>query len=194
MKRSVLVLASMAILLFVVRPASATPVTYTESAIATGSLDGTSFLNALVTITLNGNTSALVTPSPGLFEIFGAATVTVSGIGTDTFTDSMDVFDNNPLDAAGITDSSINADVLDTVDPAFGTYGLTTAIGPITNTSLINSGFDFLTTGGFFDITSVFEDTSTFTATTTSTTPEPGSLVLLGLGFAGLLGMRKLGV
>ena len=189
-------LAVVAALFCAVSPAHATTATYTESATASGTLDGTSFTDALVTITLTGDTStvtstALVGPPwpSGLIEDAGTATVTVSGVGTDTFTDSMYVFDTASAEAVGITDGTLKYDALDTYDPAFATYGLTTSIGPITDSDAINPGHPFNTEGGTLVLDSVPSFESTFTATVA--TPEPGSLLLLGMGFAGLLGIRK---
>src|ERR1039458_637326 len=73
--------------------ASAGPITFTETQNGIGSLGGTPFNNALVTIVLTTDTST-ITGSGTFFDI-GPATVTVAGItGTATFTDTMEVFSN----------------------------------------------------------------------------------------------------
>ena len=69
-------------------------------------------------------------------------------------------------------------DVLDTFDPMFGTYDLTTDIGPITDSSLFNPDSGFATNCGDFVITTK-SGTSTFSASTAE--PEPRSLILLGV-------------
>ena len=186
-------------LLWTSSPALADSATYTETAVASGSLGGASFSDALVTITLVGDPSTSTTGIFGAFEVFGPATVTVEGIGTASFTDSLAAFDNPTgygVGDAGIIDSSsfggIGLDVLDTMDPAFGTYDLTTNIGPITDSSVINPDdgsctFCFATTDGNFVLTD--SGTSTFSASTA--VPEPGSLCLLGVGLSGLFLARR---
>jgi hypothetical protein len=161
---------------------------YTETTVASGSLGGASFSDALITITLVGDPSTASTIGFfGSLAVFGPATVTVEGIGTASFTDSLAVFDSPFSNSAGITDSSVGLDVLDTFDPTFGTYDLTTDTGPITNLS--DPTFNGFATGdGNFVLTSI-SGTSTFSASTA--VPEPSSLFLLGVGLSGLFLTRR---
>jgi hypothetical protein len=153
---------------------------YTEQAIASGTLGGQTFTDALLTLELVGDTGN-VTGSPGVFtNTAGLFTVSVSGIGTATFTDFMEVFDNQSPTltppAAGFAVEG--GSVLDTFNTAFALYNLTTPIGPISGTSFIRPDLTFNTTLGGLIITSA-ED-STFTASTA--VPEPTSLILVATG------------
>jgi hypothetical protein len=168
--------------------AHAGAITYTISATASGSLDGAAFRDKLVTLTLNGDTAS-VTGGSGFFTINGTVQLSVAGIGSGTFTDSMRVFDNQGFPAAGFADNASSASVLDTIDSAFTTYALTTSIGPITDTNFINPGDSFPTTAGAFIITSA--GNATFTATAGSV-PEPMSFSLLGLGLGVIAGGARL--
>jgi hypothetical protein len=191
MKRTNLIVVAAAILLFCgARQAKADAITYTESATATGSIGATNFTDALVTITFAGDTSN-VSGSAGLFtNPVGTATVTIGGIGTFAFTDSLLVFDNQPFTAVGISDSTLN-DILDTFgNAAFSSYDLTTSLGPVTGLSGFNAGSTYGTSGGGLVFGNMSAD-STFAATTTAAVPEPSSLVLLGAAIVGLLMVRR---
>jgi hypothetical protein len=192
MRRTILVLlAAVAVLFCGAKRASADGITYTESSIASGSIGSTDFTNVAVTITFVGDTLN-VTGSSGLFlNSLGTAAVTIGGIGTFAFTDSLYVFDSQPNSAVGISDSTV-VDVLDTLkNSAFGTYDLTTAIGPVTGTSGFNPGFAYGTAHGSL-IFNTMDANSTFTATTSTAVPEPSSLLLLGVAaFAGLVVVRR---
>src|SRR5260370_6075356 len=73
--------------------------------------------------------------------------------------------------------------IIAALNPAFGTYDLTTAIDIAATASLFNGGPSFPTSGGAFILSSVFEPT--FTATIPAV-PEPNSLVILASAVAGL--------
>jgi hypothetical protein len=161
--------------LLCVAPAHAIPITYTVAGTATGALGASAFTNALVTVALVGDTSFV-----GLNS--GSATVTVAGVGTAVFTDTIAVTDNPSNPSAQIADVTLNRLIFGTNAPAFATYDLRGPIGPISGTALINAFAIFPTTLGNFDMASVSGNTSTFTATTASSVPEPASIVLLGIG------------
>jgi hypothetical protein len=168
-------------------PAFATLITYTEQATATGSLNGIAFTNAVVLLTMNGDTTNVVETEPALFKNAGTVTVSVGGGAPVTFTGSLGVFSQQDQGGAvGFQNNTIQGDILDNVSPSFVTYDLTTSIGPISGTATFNPGFPFPTTGGDFILDSVAGPTSTFIATTSTAAPEPASLALLGVALAGL--------
>jgi hypothetical protein len=171
--------------------ASAGPITFTETQNGIGSLGGTSFNNALVTLVLTTDTST-ITGSGTFFDI-GTATVTVAGInGTATFTDTMEVFSNQGNSAAGIEDVP-RGDVLDVYNAAFGTYALNTAISPLSGDPDGNPTSSFSTSMGAFILSSSRNDDHlvAFTATTLGSVPEPGTLGLLSAGIALFLIRRR---
>ncbi len=184
-------------------PTKAALITYSESAVLSGSLGGISFSNRLVEITATGDSShAYQLPTvPGVF-ILGAVsdpiyfatslTFSVSGVGTGTFPDVIGVVFNQNNGFAGFSDFTTNLAILGTFIGVGGRYDLSTAIGPITgsiaagilsfSTSLGTLAFDGLP----FDPVLLREDgTSTFTAAVASV-PEPSTWAMMLLGFAGI--------
>jgi hypothetical protein len=176
------------------RVASANSITYTEQAVVSGTIGGAGFSGADITIQWTGDTSNVVDGGFGFFSNQAGAntvSVTISGLGSSSFTDDVYVFSNQGALTAGFgSNTTGGTSILDTVDPVFASYDLTTAIGPIANTPFFRSD-EFYGTGlGLLNISAVREN-STFTATTdTAPVPEPASLTLLGLGLAGMAGRR----
>jgi hypothetical protein len=160
-------------------PACAVPITYTETDIASGSLNGVAFTNARIILTMNNDTTN-ITGVPSLFTNYGTVTVSINGGAPATFTSSPFVFSNQSVPAVGFDG---NPNILDDVSASFATYALNTAIGPITGSALFNSGFSFPTSGGDFVLTSV--GAPTFTATI-GVVPEPSSLAVFASAMAGL--------
>jgi len=162
-----------------VTSASATPIVYSVSGTASGNLGATAFINAPVTVSLVGDTGFV-----GLNV--GPATVTIAGIGTAAFTDTTAVFDNSGIPSAQISDVTRNLLLFGTRGPAiFSTYDLRGPVGPVTGTAFFNPFATFPTTAGLFDISSVPDSTSTFTATVGGVAvPEPATIGLLGAGLA----------
>lgn len=179
------------------------PISYSLTTTASGTLGGSSFTNAIVTVTLNGDT-ANVMPGPSPFTDIvvnqGNAAVNVSGIGTGTFTDPIVIASTlNDLTIFGtptviIVDNTISGTgILLQTGPVFSTYDLRSSLGPVTGTGGVASGSHitpvFPTTAGNLTWTVGQQlGTSTFTAVVAA--PEPAGLILLGSGLAALFARR----
>ena len=163
--------------------AKADPITFTITAVGSGSLGANAFTNASFTIAAVADTSAVRPgPVPGVFEIPNSlVTVSVAGLPTATFTIPINVVDNQGLSRAGFGAPTLGTGLLTVNNPAFATYGLTAPIGPLAGTPFFSPGVAFATTGGNFTLTAVTG--ATFQA---SPVPEPATMVLLSSGLAGV--------
>jgi hypothetical protein len=178
MKRLMLTLAS-ALLVGWATPVQATPITYTVTTTGTGTLNGTPFTTALVTVTLTGDTSTVTAGSGALAGTLlspGRATVTVVGVGTATFTHPTEAVVLPPSfkgmtvvviasedEDMGVLTGTVTG-ILGLGNNALGSYGLTSPLGPISGVAEWSPNGVYLTTSGGFQLTSV-AGTSTFTAT-----------------------------
>ena len=183
--------------------AHATSITYSLTTTASGTFGGSPFTNAQVTLTLTGDTANVVpgpTPYTDVVVNPGTATVNVSGLGTGTFTDSILIVDTLSdltifgVPAVLILDNTTNTGIVLQTGSAFTTYDLLTSLGPLSGTGGVASGSAitpvFPTTAG--DLTWTVGQSlgdSTFTAVTT--TPEPGTFVLVGSGLMAALARRR---
>lgn len=174
----------------------ASPITYSLTSTATGTLGLSSFTDAVVTVTLTGDTANVMPFGPIVFNT-GAATVSVGGLGTATFTDPIEIFSTlNDLAIFGvpavvILDGPIGpgTGILLQTGSVFSSYDLRGPLGPVSGPGGVASGSHmtpiFPTTAG--DLTWAIGQslgTSTFTAIVT---PEPGTMFLLGSGLAAVL-------
>jgi hypothetical protein len=172
----------------VIHPASATPITYTFSGTASGTLDATSFTNALLTVTATGDTSAVFANcfgNPGIFCFNPSpATIRIAGIGSMTVTGPTYIFDNNNSGVAGFGDLTLVncCDVIQISDPSFLSYNLRSSIGPIVNASDPSVGDWVAEATSMGSLTVRNYVNYSFTATTGTAVPEPTSIVLLGTG------------
>lgn len=163
--------------------AKADGIVVTDTTTGSGSLDGTVFINALVTLTLVGDTTNVTGTT--IFELPGTATVSVGGVGSDTFTDNVQVVVNQTFMDGGFSDFTNPTAIIFTRNPAFVTYSLTSSIGPLSGSSALGLPSVDNTVHGTFNLKSA--GTSTFTATVA--TPEPSSLLMLGISLLALVGL-----
>jgi hypothetical protein len=156
---------------------------YTETADVSGSLNGVSFTDNVLTLEAIGDTSS-VSGGPSVFFLDVAPlTFTLSGGGSGTFTDETGLMANQTARIAGFADFTTDLGILYTTSTAFATYDLRTVIGPETGGAVFNPGFSFATSAGAL----VIEGRPlSFAATFTATVPEPSTWAMLLLGFAGL--------
>ena len=189
------------------------PITYVESGSASGTIGGSTFTNAMVQVTVSGDTANVVPIFGGLAfaNVSSATTVTIAGIGTATVTDpnaiysiptpvSVDTgFPVLPYVIIGTLDSPPGLESFTGIgaqgDNALLGYGLTTAIGPITGSPGgigYPTGLLIHTTLGNLSFTANISPTAqgTFTATL-GQVPEPMSLLLVGSGIAVLAGLSR---
>jgi hypothetical protein len=163
----------------------ATPITYYNQVVASGMLGTTSFTDALVTVTFNGDT-ANVTGGGGFYSnMVGTGTLTIAGLGTATFIDDVYAFVNQSALAAGIADNTMGGSISDTYNGAFAAYDLMTAIGPLSGDPFIRPDLTFGTDQGGFNMTGTSGE-ATFWATT-GTIPEPGGFLLVTTGLLALV-------
>jgi hypothetical protein len=169
--------------------ACAASLTYTESATITGSLNGNPF-DSLVTLSLTGDTSAITPDGGNTFLLPGTLTGDIASLGTNfTVTDVAGaIASSDLLDIAGFQDQTIGG-LLYTNNDGFFDYDLSTTIGPLTGSTLFQSGVSIGTDHGALIFNSVDGNSATFTAAA-SGAPEPATGFLLGFSLLAMVALR----
>jgi len=194
--------------------AQATPITYVETGVASGTIGGSTFTNVLVQLTAVGDTSNVLTFTDGTVVVdvnVVPMTYTIPTIGTATITQPTAIYafpqpvildpkvPELPFVVFGTLDQPPAVDGFTGLGGSGNTallgYDLRASIGPITGfggigrspSQAVSTSLGTLNFTG--DITSPHAE-GTFTATVTPV-PEPVSLVLFGSGVAALVGRSR---
>jgi hypothetical protein len=170
--------------------ARAGSLTYTDSATITGSLNGNPF-DSIVTLSLTGDTSAITPDGGTTFLLAGTLKGNIASLGTNFIvTDVVSAIASSVLiDIAGFQDETIGG-LIYTNNNGFFDYDLSTTIGPLTGSTLFQSGVSIGTDHGALIFNSVDGNSSTFTAAA-SGAPEPATGFLLGFSLIAIVALRN---
>jgi hypothetical protein len=202
--RGLVVATAVLILLSLAVPATAVPISYEIKGVASGTIGGSAFTDALVIVTLAGDTDN-VSPYPdfpGPVINLGTTSINIQGKGTATVTDDTVMFasvipidfddDPNTPELPALFWATVpeqGDQVLGVIaDDALLGYDLRSSFGPFTSFGGVGVNFDVVhtTMGNLFFTSGNAISKATFTATV----PEPSSFMLLGMGVIALAGSR----
>ncbi len=123
--------------------ATATPIVYVMTATASGTLDGTSFTNAQVTVTQTTKTADVIDRNPEYYNSTGTGTgtVTVAGVGSDTLiygTSFLDQYGFQPGNSAAFGFDGANLFKFVVLNPKLGSYDVRRPFGPVSGPTYVN--------------------------------------------------------
>jgi len=178
------------------RAAFCTPIVFTFTGTATGTLGTTPFTASAYTVTSIADTSA-VSFAGGYYEVTAInSSISIAGLPLITFTDPM--YWADPQGAGDIifgdaTNPELFPGILGitVIGQGLETYNLQSSFGPVFSaidfpSSIFHAFQDVPTAEGLLSLVASDE---TFQATEASV-PEPGSTLLAVIGLAGLLALR----
>jgi hypothetical protein len=182
----ILLLISSSLTFILISAAGASPITFTMTGVASGRLGTSTFQQADYTITAIADTSQITSANSVLSVIDELATISIAGVGTATITTPFFTYVNHGDSEAGFYYGNI-ANRPELMNSAFSTYGLASALGPLSGTSTAVSGLAFDTSDGVFDPAPL--SIQTFQA---SLVPDRGAtLFQLGLGILALAAFQS---
>ena len=165
---------------------------YTYQVNASGQLNGQTFSNAAVSVTMTGEASASYQQCGYCYLVLADTTlIQVAGVGSDSFTQPITAVSNFVDGYIGFGEPVSDYGIYFLASPAVVGYMLQTPLGPINGVVDGNPGVAFATVGGSFTFDS-FDSAGTFQATVTQV-PEPGTwtLMLAGAAWVGRLAQRR---
>ena len=174
-------------LLVLTPAASADVITFKQTGVGSGTLNGVPFPASNFLITSIGDTANVGWFEDGWYLDHNSSSITIAGLGTVGLVSPTETFVNNTNHVVGYTRADTLYDLYDgPANPAFAAWDMLSPIGPISGTaSLLQwTATPVLTTGGVL----VFND-GNCDAIFTAVIPEPASFVACGL--VSLLARRR---
>lgn len=160
---------------------------YSYQVNASGQLNGQSFSNTAVTVTLTGDASVPYQPCGFCYMVLADTTlIQVAGIGSDSFVQPVTAVSNFVDGYVGFSEPIADYGIYFLESPVILGYRLQAPLGPLSGVVDGNPGVAFQTTGGSFTFDS-FDSAGTFQATAVQV-PEPGTWALW---LAGLVGVGR---